>query len=223
MDRKPGPAGLDRNHVDKIIASALALFFVVGFTGHLNSGTLPLMLGMTPFILAASSLLVLIRTVRDDPRHLLLWTAGTYLFTFAAETAGVATGAVFGPYHYGSTLGVKFLEVPLIIGLNWTLIVFALASIVFRFINNPLRGAILTGILAATFDWIMEPAAIALDYWTWDTLQGIPLQNYLAWFLIAAVCAFFFRLGKLKTGSNLPVYYLLIQLGFFAGLRISGL
>ncbi len=213
---------MDRNHADKITASALGLVFIIGFTGHLQAATLPLMLQLTPYILCAASILVLLRTLRDDPRHLLLWTAGTYLFTFAAETAGVATGAVFGPYHYGSTLGIKFLEVPLIIGFNWTIIVFALSSFVFRYINNPLRGAVLTGLLAALFDWMMEPAAVALHYWTWDTTAGIPLQNYLAWFLIAAVCAFFYKLGNLKTRSKLPGYYLLIQFSFFTTLRISG-
>ena len=48
--------------------------------------------------------------------------AGVLLLAFvvgmAVEIAGVATGAIFGEYSYGATLGTKLFAVPLVIGVN---------------------------------------------------------------------------------------------------------
>lgn len=64
----------------------------------------------------------------------------------------------------------------------------------------------------------MEPVAIRLDYWTWHT-PGIPLQNYAAWFITAAIAAYIYRLFKIKTKTILPAWYFIIQVVFFAVLR----
>ena len=40
-----------------------------------------------------------------------------------AEIVGVEYGFIFGEYSYGNALGTKFLGVPLIIGLNWCILV----------------------------------------------------------------------------------------------------
>jgi putative membrane protein len=41
---------------------------------------------------------------------------------FFIEAIGVNTGLIFGNYVYKTTLGWKFLETPLIIGVNWILL-----------------------------------------------------------------------------------------------------
>jgi putative membrane protein len=45
------------------------------------------------------------------------------------EVVGVKTGLIFGEYKYGSTLGIKLFEVPLIIGFNWVFVILGSISI----------------------------------------------------------------------------------------------
>jgi putative membrane protein len=79
-------------------------------------------------------------------------------------------------------------------------------------------AAVLAAGLAAGFDFVLEPTAVRLQYWVWHA-AGIPLQNYLAWFLVALAAALAFMLLRLSARSRLPLAYFLIQLGFFGALR----
>jgi putative membrane protein len=83
-----------------------------------------------------------------------------------------------------------------------------------------LAGPVLAGLLTVAFDWIMEPVAIRLDYWTWAG-GDIPLQNYLAWFLIAAAAAGGYRLLKLSLRTWTMSFLVGVQLVFFAILSIG--
>ena len=68
-------------------------------------------------------------------------------------------------------------------------------------------------ILMTFFDFIMEPAAIKLNYWSWLTTT-IPLQNYLAWFVISFILMILgWRLRVLDT--KMPS---LVMHGYFAQL-----
>jgi putative membrane protein len=151
----------------------------------------------------------------------LLWSIVTMAMTFLLEAIGTATGLIFGPYTYGQTLGFKLFGVPLLIAFNWLIVILAGVQVAWKVQqrvrwlgHSPWVPAIFTGLFAMAFDYILEPTAIRLDYWTWQS-QSVPLQNYLAWFLIAAVAAFSFRILKLRTESRLPTVYVLIQLVFF--------
>lgn len=200
-----------------LLLIALTVFYLVGIAGHLWAETLPFFQSITPLVLLAFTLIMLVPSVRDD-KKMLLWFPLTYAATFALEAAGVATGLIFGPYHYGATLGPKLLAVPLIIGANWVIVVLGALRLSERLTVRPILSAFIVAALATGFDWVMEPVAIRLDYWTWHT-PGIPLQNYAAWFITAAIAGYIYRLFKIKTKTILPAWYFLIQLLFFAVLR----
>ena len=201
--------------------AVISLFYAVGIVGHLLPLALPLMIQLTPWVLLIFGLYTFAAISRQSRGPLLFWAVFAYLFTFAMEAIGVATGSIFGVYQYGETLGIQFIAVPLVIGFNWVIIVLGISSLVFERVKNPLIGALLTGIGATVFDWVMEPAAIALGYWSWAEVT-IPLQNYAAWFLIAALCAFGFRLLRIRVDSRLGLYYVLVQTLFFVLLRLGG-
>jgi putative membrane protein len=149
--------------------------------------------------------------------RLIVWIVLTYAVTFALEAIGTATGLVFGPYDYGNVLGVMVLAVPVVIGFNWVLVVLGALRIVQRL---PWWAAIPgAAVLTTAFDFLMEPAAIHLGYWTWHW-DGIPPQNYLAWFLISFTAAVAYRALRIRIPSKLPAYYMLIQAVFFAAIRI---
>jgi uncharacterized membrane protein len=70
-------------------------------------------------------------------------------------------------------------------------------------VNTSIKGFLLVflaAILAVVFDYVLEPVAINLNYWQW-AYNIIPLQNYLAWFLISFGLSFivYNKVVKLKT------------------------
>ena len=200
-----------------LLLIALTVFYLVGIAGHLWAETRPFFQSITPLVLLAFTLIMLVPSIRDD-KKMLLWFPLTYAATFAIEATGVATGLIFGPYHYGATLGPKLLAVPLIIGANWVIVVLGALRLSERLTVRPILSALIVAALATGFDWVMEPVAIRLDYWQWHT-PGIPLQNYAAWFITAAIAAYIYRLFKIKTKTILPAWYFIIQVVFFAVLR----
>ena len=215
----------------RAMAFVLAVLFAVGTAGHLVAHTLPWMLVLTPGFLLLTSGAVAVPSLAADGRRFALWAAGAYALTFAAEAVGVATGAVFGEYVYGPTLGWKIWDVPVIIAFNWVMVVNGAICIAGRILSlraEPGRRIalpLLAGAIAAAFDWVMEPVAIRLDYWTWAG-GSIPLQNYAAWFVLAAGLAAFHprqlqRACELGTTGRLAGVYVVLQAAFFGALRLA--
>ena len=80
-------------------------------------------------------------------------------------------------------------------------------------------AALLGALLMVGYDIVLEPSAIELDMWWWAG-EGIPLQNYVAWFLFSFVFILFIGISRINTRNNsaLPVY--LVQVIFFLILDI---
>jgi putative membrane protein len=77
----------------------------------------------------------------------------------------------------------------------------------------------LGALLATLFDWLMEPVAVRLGYWTWMTAE-IPFKNYQDWFLVSAFLLFFFFKFNFPKKNQFALHLLLIQTLFFLILRI---
>lgn len=207
------------NKFQKWVFLLLPVFYGVGFLFHVWDVTFSLMLVLTPYTILATAVIGFLPDVLAKQRKLLLWALVTFLGTLFLEILGVATGLVFGSYMYGGTLGLSVFGVPVLIGINWTLIIMGSVMMVRRLTSHPLVIALVTGAITVLFDWIMEPVAIALDYWTWSG-GDIPLQNYIAWFIIASVFAWIFDSMKLKSSSSIPSLIVVVQAVFFLLLRI---
>ncbi|HOC89793.1 MAG TPA: carotenoid biosynthesis protein [bacterium] len=172
--------------------------------------------------------------------------AGVLLSAFWLEWAGVTTGKIFGRYAYGEKLQPQLFGVPLAIGFAWLSMVLSSAAVADRLIGAWTRRAqvrrgleppsvkvtpasdrallriLLTALLMLFFDWVMEPAAVRLGYWSWQ--EGIiPLQNYLAWFLFSFLyAAAAWRLGFLQRGApRLSRHAWLAQIIYFLMVRLG--
>ena len=205
-----------------LFLAILGIFFFVGFIGHLLPLTRPLMLFLTPYLLLLCGLIVLGVSLKEQGWTLLLWAIPTFLITFALEAVGVATGLIFGAYQYGPVLGSHLWGVPPIIGFNWVLVVLGIARFVRKQlqVRHPALGALLVSLLCVLFDVILEPLAIRLNYWTWEMVQ-VPLQNYVAWFLISYIFALPTWLFKREEKSILLQGYIAIQGLFFILVRLG--
>jgi len=184
-------------------------------------GTKPLVLMMTPFTLLLSGTIVLIMSFKAEKKFI-IYLIITWIVTFAIEAAGVKTGMIFGQYSYGSTLGLKLLDVPVIIGLNWVILVIGGAIFVRDVlkVECPFIGAFFAGLVTTYVDLFIEPIAIRFDYWTWQTYMP-GWRNYFAWWLITALFTLVFYALKIKPKSRIIIHYVLIQLVFFIVLYLS--
>jgi uncharacterized membrane protein len=117
-----------------------------------------------------------------------------FIVSLLFESVGVATGWVYGPYHYTDKLGVKFLGlVPYLIPVAWFMMSypsFVIADWLVPFgwkrWQRLLGVAAVGGLVMTAWDLIMDPIMVAGGNWVWDTKGayfGIPLQNYWGWWL----------------------------------------
>lgn len=206
---------------EKFAFKILVVLFFAGFFFHLLPYTREIVMSITDSFLLVTNALVLYFVFREYfSLKLLLWGAGTFLITFLLEFLGVQSGLVFGSYHYGDTMIMQVGNVPIIIALNWMILILATYSIVFGLIGNIWISPFLSSLLIVLFDIILEPVAIKLDYWQWLGNE-VPLQNYIAWYLISLFFSMALSILNIKVESKILKWYFYLQTIFFLLLLMS--
>ncbi|GJQ61880.1 MAG: hypothetical protein SCALA702_09330 [Melioribacteraceae bacterium] len=209
-----------KKNIEKYSLPFLIIMYTVGVVGHSIQLTLPLMKTLTPFTLVLTGGVVFYLLLGDAGKKFFLWYIITYLFTLLVEIIGVKTGLVFGSYDYGNVLGLKVFDTPLIIGLNWVFVIAGAYSLSGKIFNSTGSKVLFTGLLAVAFDVILEPVAINLGYWNWEG-GYIPIQNFVAWFVLAVIFGFTAEKMKLVITTKIALQYFLIQTIFFAILNFT--
>lgn len=192
----------------------LHLMGIIGLASPLAHVVLPL----TPVNLVLTGLAMVLFAKADGRTVALALLLGT--FGFLVEVIGVHTGRIFGAYTYGDVLGMKVLNVPLLIGLNWSMLIFAI-GVTLQGTRWPVALKIAAGsLMMVGLDLLIEPVAVHLGFWTWE--QGvIPLQNYLAWGAVSLLFFTLFHLLPVKRENPIARYVLLAQVLFFAGMNLA--
>jgi len=195
------------------------VFFSVGIAGTLLPPTFDLFLKLFPLalLLSFAALLVFSDSLYNIQTYLAVLLVA--ISGFLVEAAGVNTGRIFGNYSYGGTLGLKLFGTPLIIGINWAMLVFATSSITDKTRLPVSVKIILASLLMVCYDLFLEQVAGILDMWHWKD-NIVPIQNYLAWFLIALILHSLVRISNVKRGFWLAMPILLCQTAFFIILTI---
>ena len=216
-------------------ATAIAVFFhAIGVIGiiFLNSN---FFISFTSLNLLLSFLL-LYWTQKNKNIPFFIFSVIVFIIGFGAEVIGVNTQLLFGDYSYGTVLGFKWLNTPLIIGINWFIIIYCCGISIKTLLMKAMKGVkmdvddkqppaifrslsvIIDGAsLAVAFDWLMEPVAVKLGFWNWA--GGIPLYNYICWFLVSVLLLSFFEFLRFDKHNKFAVNLLLIQAMFFLILR----
>ena len=139
-----------------------------------------------------------------------------------AELIGVNTGLLFGDYVYGSNLGPKVGGVPLLIGINWALLVLCSAEIAKSFKVPFFFQAIIGATLMVFLDFFIEPVAPILDFWLWNAGEA-PFFNFITWFILALLLNLFYISRKIDGDRIITIHVYLTQLVFFACLYVANL
>ncbi len=204
---------------ENLSVATLILFYFVGIVGL----TLPIrdaFVLFSPFNLLLSLGLVLYNH-KEWTKQFIAVSAFCFLGGYAAEVIGVQTGMLFGNYEYGQSLGFKILDVPIILGVNWLMLIYASAMVVHLFFKRfplLLKAALATFFMVA-LDILIEPVAMQLDFWSWEN-GVIPLQNFIGWFVVAYVLQIaFFKFLPPKANNHVAVALFGLQVIFFGVLN----
>jgi bisanhydrobacterioruberin hydratase len=216
------------------IATAVAIFFhAIGLLGiFINKD----------FIIATTSLnlllmagLIIYTQVKINFGFIIFFIV-CFVTGIVVEVVGTSTGYLFGKYEYGKMLGIAIKNVPIVIGVNWFIIMYCCGILVNTVLENlsaklenltgetspslKLISVISDGaIVAVFFDWIMEPAAVKLGYWKWLEDGEIPSFNYLTWFALSTGLMAIFGLLKFNKQNIFAVHLLMIMASFFLLIR----
>ena len=162
--------------------------------------------------------LVILWNATESPKRFYLFLSVVFLLGLTVEIIGVATGFPFGIYRYGASLGWKVLEVPIILGLNWWILVYASIHSAAFITKNKKCRIIMAPALMLGMDFMIEPVCATLDFWYWKNAK-VPFQNYLSWYVIALVFVWmYYNWFSIKKPNRIAVAVFLIQLLFFTGL-----
>jgi len=223
---------LTRNQIATIIA---IIFHAIGLAGMAFIDR-ELFVKATPFHLLLMAAL-LFYTQRRINWAFLLFFIVCFVAGFLVEWLGTSTGMLFGNYAYGTALGYKYKEVPLLIGVNWFIIMYCCGCTIQMFFS---RLAAATGdeqiktsklvrwlsvvldgaLLAVIIDWFLEPAAIKLGYWRWLGSGEVPWFNYSSWFVVSALLLTIFQWLPFGRHNKFALHLLLIQVMFFLLVKV---
>lgn len=207
---------------ENLLFLLLIIFYSVGVAGILNN---PIEFAkLTPFNLILTAFLLFKMHPQKD---ILFYTNLLFVFMGAwfLEMMGVTTGLIFGLYQYGSSLGPKINQTPILIGLNWIIVAYSSIYLVqaiaikYKWKLNEITGALFAAIFMVILDILIEPVAPKLDFWTWQN-NLIPVQNFTAWFFFGFTFCFWMLKGGMLKNNPMAIRVYLTQLVFFLILNV---
>lgn len=206
---------------ERLYAGLLVSSYVFGAV-MLATDAVPGFVYLTAFHLCLSATLLLAAHRPWVDARPTVWLVTCGLLGWGAEYVGVHGGWLFGEYAYGDVLGPKWRAIPLVLAVNWILVVYAVcATVAARVPHWPTIAKVAAAAaLMVALDILIEPVAIGLDFWTWRAGTP-PLQNYIGWLAVSlAQAALFFALLPFSE-NRLASLVLLLQVGFFATLYFA--
>jgi len=201
---------LSKKHIIPVL---LFIFYTVGIVGVSFTEFRNQVLVLTPLNLLLTALL-LIWGLGVFNSKLLYAIGASFIIGYSLEVLGVSSGILFGEYQYGKTLGWKLFDVPIIIGVNWLILSFSSLGIVGRFISNSFLKVVFASLLMVLLDFLIEPIAIELDFWTWTEVD-VPFQNYVMWFFSAILINSLVSQFLKEINFKISLFVFLSQVYFF--------
>lgn len=199
----------------------MSIIYTVGIILLLKAGRTGSLIELTPFTILLTTLLLLLNHEYWN-KKIVLTIITIALLGLGIEIIGINTGVPFGDYTYSSVLGIQLYGTPILIGVNWLMLVYSSVMIMHQFISTIWLKALLASLLMVLLDIFIEPVAIDWNMWTWK-MTSVPVQNYITWGIAAFIFSLIlsFQLKNLnKNKMAIPV--ILWQFLFFVILGICG-
>ncbi len=195
----------------------IVVFHIVGLLGFSFEASIPLFQQLVPMHLLLMAFLLFLNH-KDWNTNFYIFLFSIFLLSFSVEAIGTNTGKIFGQYYYLSTLGYKVWNTPLLIGINWLILVYSVGITLHRYKIHAVLKSIIGALVLVGIDYYIEPVAIRFDYWTWTGMQ-VPLQNYIAWTICGFVFLLMFNYLKFEKSNSVANILLIVQTLFFIFLQ----
>jgi putative membrane protein len=153
-------------------------------------------------------------------RHALVFFTLSAVISWAFEQVGVATGLVFGRYHYTDTLGAKLGHVPLLIPIAWFMMIYPSYVIANLIAGEPPSGsrgglgriawlAFLSAMVMTAWDLVVDPVLTGppMTAWIWEQggpYFGVPVHNFAGWMLTTFTIYLVYRLFERRIPIRSP-------------------
>lgn len=208
---------LQRN--ESIVTIALVIFFGAGLAGFAIPATREFFTGLTPVALILSFLTLFAfhhstGGLRNPAMFALILLAGFFI-----EVAGIRTGIIFGDYAYGKGLGPQLLNVPVLIGFNWLMMVYSTRIIAAGIFASPSVRIITASLLMLVYDIVLEQVAPTLGMWQFSG-GNPPLRNYVSWFSLSILFHSLLTLSGTRYYNRIAPFVFFLQFLFFIALFI---
>lgn len=192
----------------------LIVYYTVGITLLYNRGIDSDLIYLTPFTLLITAFFLFLNH-ENWSKPLVIALTLIYLLGFFVEVVGVNTGIPFGEYHYTSVLGLQVFNTPLMIGVNWLILVYSAVYMTRQYIPNIYIRSVVAGLILLALDTLIEPVAIGSNMWQWDTI-AVPIQNFAAWGVIALLLSLLLNFFTPSDSKNkISSLVILLQFVFF--------
>lgn len=189
------------------------IIYLVGLLGFIIPAWHDVFVWLIPFNIIFAFIVLLLGEVKLTLSKLVLFLI-CFLFGYTIEFVGTKTGVIFGEYTYGDGLGLKILDVPLLIGLNWFFMVYTSLAVTSKISKSPWVQTLLAPVFMVVYDYFLEPFAMKNEMWFWSGNE-IPLQNYIAWYFgglfLCAVAVW----GKFELKNRFAAGLFVVQVLFF--------
>lgn len=196
-----------------IYIGIVILFHLVGSIGLAIPDSKSYFLSLSSYNLLLSFIIVIVSSQVKSLRFY-IFILFVFLTGYFVEWIGVHTHYLFGNYKYGSNLGFKILDIPLIIGVNWVVLILVSHSISLKIVQHNIFTPIIASLLMVGLDFLIEPVAIKSDYWSWENNQ-IPFYNYVCWFLISLLIHIVYQKNKLTEQNSVYNCLYIVLVVFF--------
>jgi hypothetical protein len=132
----------------------------------------------------------------------------TILFTLILESALSSNKEVYT--YPNNAFFIQVANVPLWVPIGWAFILYVVIGTTTKLGVPMYVAALLDGFLALNLDLTLDPIAIHRGWWTWNVhlnpqefphfadYFGIPVINFMGWFVIIGAFSLFVRLGRAK-------------------------
>ncbi|SEL92689.1 putative membrane protein [Aquimarina amphilecti] len=197
------------------------VFYCVGLVLYFTPSTHNLFILITPYTLVLVSAAVFSHHKGWSTKTIAVLTS-IFILSIIIEIIGVATGKLFGVYAYGEGLGIKIENVPVIIGLNWVFLSYASNGIISRYTSKNVPIILGAASLMVIYDLLLEKAAPLIDMWMFSK-NDPPINNYIAWFLLALIFNWAVQKFKINTNNRPARWLFFIQFSFFIILVIHNI
>ena len=129
-------------------------------------------------------------------KSMLVWAGLTCAVSWSAETLSIVTGSPFGNYHYSDVMGAKIGLIPWSIMPAYFMTAYfawTISTILLRDLGSGMkkRNLLLVPVIASfvmvMWDFCFDPILSTVrGAWIWEeggAYFGVPITNYLGWFL----------------------------------------